>query len=405
MNARKKILFIAEGITAAHFTRCAVIAEGLDQNKWDIYFYTPERYHKLLTKVKKINNLETLPSATFLDAISKGKVAYTQEIITKYVQDELKIFDEIKPDIVIGDARFSLNISTKLRKIPFATIYNAYWSHYSPYRPSAPEIVGFTKYFPAFLNNLIFNLTKYFFYYLNARELNKVRKHFGLKHLSHDLRDFYFAGDMVLYPDTPELVPLKKVPLNHHFIGICNWIMPSPKPIWWEEAKYSKKPLVLVAMGSSGPLHSIEAILQGLENLEVEVILVTSGRDIPHNNKVKFVCNLISYEEVLPHISLVISHGGSSSIYPALAMGVPVLAIPTNLDQHYSTKILEYTHTGLVLRSESVTSSRIKDKVSQILSSPDFQINAKSYSTAIAQYNPAKIVDKTLDNWFEISQS
>src|ERR1700704_2537236 len=116
---RKKILFFAEGITMTHFVRPAALAETLDPAEWDVYFWTPRRYHPLLRQsFTQLGELETMEPATFLDRLARGDPAYPAEVLHRYVLDELRILDEIRPDLVIGDFRLSLCVSAPLRKTP-----------------------------------------------------------------------------------------------------------------------------------------------------------------------------------------------------------------------------------------------------------------------------------------------
>ena len=64
---RKRILFLAEGATMAHFVRPLVLADSLDTAQYDIYFYAPARFSPYLRhKSFKVGELKTMPGEQFL---------------------------------------------------------------------------------------------------------------------------------------------------------------------------------------------------------------------------------------------------------------------------------------------------------------------------------------------------
>lgn len=46
--------------------------------------------------------------------------------LRKYVEADLRVLDEIAPDLVVGDLRISLSVSARLAGIPYIAIANAY---------------------------------------------------------------------------------------------------------------------------------------------------------------------------------------------------------------------------------------------------------------------------------------
>jgi UDP:flavonoid glycosyltransferase YjiC (YdhE family) len=396
---RKRILFLAEGITMAHFTRPAVLAESLDPSEWEVSFRTPRRYHTLLRPtISDVGDLWTLDPGVFLERLANGSVLYAADEIERYVQDELALFKEIQPDLVVGDYRLSLCISGPVGGVAFASIFNAYWSPYGKQRAVVPEL-PVTRWVSPRLLNPLSALVRPLFYALHSKPLNAVRRAHGLEPLSRDIRDFYTTGNLVLYPDIPELVPIAQAP-HHHFIGICPWSAPSPKPGWWDEAMASSRPRVFVALGSSGPVKALPAILEALSDLRVIVILATSGRaggKLPSN---VYAADLLPFEETARRCSVLVSHGGSSGIYPALAAGLPVLALPGNIDTHLSAAVLERSGAGLSVRVERASRATVRAAVERLLSDARFKRAAVTWAGAIARYDTREIFPRVLRQWF-----
>ena len=64
----------------------------------------------------------------FADCIKRGVPFHDLLILKNYAEADLQLIDETKPRIIIGDFRFSLNISTTARKIPLINLTNAHWT-------------------------------------------------------------------------------------------------------------------------------------------------------------------------------------------------------------------------------------------------------------------------------------
>jgi len=399
-SKRKRILFVAEGITMTHFARPAALAEALDPEEWDVHFRTPKRYHPLLRQTfSSLGDLQTIDPVAFLDAMAHGRVLYSKEAIRGYVSDDQKIIQEIRPDLVIGDYRLSLCISAPLCGVPFASIFNAQWSPYGNQPAIVPEM-PVTRWVAPRLLNPLFALLRPAIYAWHAKPVNDIRRSFGLSRLAEDIRAIYTAGDLVLYPDVPEFVPITGAPDHHRFIGICSWSPAVPKPAWWNEVMAAPLPRIFVSLGSSGAVKVLPVVLEAVSSLPVQVILATSGRAVgavPSNVR---TADLLPYEETSRQCAAVVSHGGTGGLYLALAAGTPMLAIPNNIDNHLSTALLEKKGAGIGVRVESASPERLRSVLKRLLSEPGFREAAKKMSVEIARHDTKKIFPELLRQWF-----
>ena len=70
---RKRILFLAEGATLAHFVRPLVLAEAVDCTRYETHFYAPAAFSRYLEgKPILAGRLETMPGEKFLRNIASG---------------------------------------------------------------------------------------------------------------------------------------------------------------------------------------------------------------------------------------------------------------------------------------------------------------------------------------------
>src|SRR5271169_1448736 len=113
--SRRRILFLAEGATMAHFVRPLALADALDTSRYDIHFYAPSRFSGYLKdKPFTIGELRTMPGEQFLANTGKGAPVFPADVIRGYVKQDRELIGRIKPNLVIGDMRLSLPISARL---------------------------------------------------------------------------------------------------------------------------------------------------------------------------------------------------------------------------------------------------------------------------------------------------
>jgi UDP:flavonoid glycosyltransferase YjiC (YdhE family) len=399
--ARKRILFLAEGATMAHFVRPLVLSEALDTDRYDIFFYAPSRFsHFLLNKPFTIGELATMPGEQFLANLSRGASLFPPDVVRKYVKHDRDLISSIRPSLVIGDLRPSLAISARLESTPCAVIANAYWSPYAKRRSIIPAL-PLTRVVPPRLLGPVYKLAEPLAHAVHVGKLNTVRKEFGLPRLPLDMRAMFTEGTYVLYADVPEFVPTYNLPASHHYVGICQWTPPTPKPDWWSHMIADGKPKVLVALGSSGSLRVLPELLRALAKLPISLVIATSGRPMPPTTSETYVADLLPLSETAKKSSVVVCNGGSTGFYPAIAGGTPVLGIPGNADQQLATAVVEESGAGLGVRVEEATEKRLFRTLEKLLFTPEYREAAQKWATVFNRYDSGalfrRFVDETLE--------
>jgi UDP:flavonoid glycosyltransferase YjiC (YdhE family) len=384
---RKRILFLAEGATMAHFVRPLALANSLDPQRYDVHFYAPPRFSRYLQdKPFAVGELRTMPGERFLQNTARGAPMFPADVIRGYVAQDRELIGSLRPDMVIGDMRLSLPISARLEGALCAVMINAYWSPYARRRSILPS-VPLTRFVPPRLLGPVYKLTEPLAYAVHVSGMNRVRKEFGIPPLPADLRALYTEGSYVLYADIPEFVPVSNPPANHRYVGICPWTPPTATPDWWDRMRSDPKPKVFVSLGSSGPLRAFPALLKALSRLPVSVIVSTSGRTLPGIGPEMYAASLLPFTETAGQASVVVSHGGSGGLYPAIAAGTPVLGIPANADQQLSTAVLEESGAGLGVRIEEASPSRLRRALEKLLFDPQYRRSAQQWATVYSRYD------------------
>jgi UDP:flavonoid glycosyltransferase YjiC (YdhE family) len=98
-----------------------------------------------------------------------------------------------------------------------------------------------------------------------------------------------------------------------------------------------------------------------------------------------YTASLLPFVETARHSAVVVSHGGSGGLYPAIAAGTPVLAIPSNADQHLSTTVLVENGGGLGVRVEEASAERLFSALKRIIFEPDFRAAANRWGHIFQQ--------------------
>lgn len=393
---RKKILFVSEDITLAQVVRLVQLAKSLDTSKYDIHFACSD-FREIVFSGTTFTQwkLDNIGQEQVQKALNESKPIYTEDILENYLQEELKLFSKVNPDLIIGDFRLSLSISAPVLKIPLIVLINAYWSPFA-----ANDEIPIPDH--PMVNLLGENLAQFFFnmarpaaFSLFARPVNNLRKKHGLKSLG-TLQETLTYGDFTLYPDTPGLVPTNALPSNHVYLGPVIW---SPQgEIDLTPEKVKDRPILYVTLGSSGKKDLLPEIINSLAKLPVYAMVATAGR-----NAIKNSPDNIYLKDYLPGSAaaagsdLVICNGGSTTGYQGLNEGVPILGIASNIDQYMAMNHIEKAGAGSLLRAGKFNASVFENKIIQMLKNPIFKESALKIKKEFSTYNYKEIFNNVVE--------
>lgn len=370
-----RLLFIAEGSTLAHVGRPLLLARALHASGFDVVFARPVNY----AWMTRDDGFETVDLATqspadFARRLDRGQPLYDFATLERYVQDDLILLQDHRPDVVIGDFRLSLSVSARLAQVPYATLCDAYWSPEAPLEPILP-VFPWTPFAPLSLATLLFRRIAPLAFRLHARPMEALRRAHGLPSLGHDLRRCYTDADLRLFANPAALFPDVTPHACATFIGPLAW---APSGMAMPALRDSSKPLVYVTMGSSGAAHVLGTVLAALARHECEIIVTTAGRPLPEAvDPSRFrVFDYLPGDLVCARASLVVCNGGSPTTNQALVQGVPVLGIARNMDQFLNMRAIERFGAGLTLRADRVASAALEAALDRLLETPSYRLTA-----------------------------
>jgi UDP:flavonoid glycosyltransferase YjiC (YdhE family) len=386
--ACKRILFVSEAITLAQMVRLVMLARALPRDRYEVHFASSQ-FPGFVFDGLDVRRwpLWGLSPDKAMARVASGKRLYSRRVLRRSIEADRQVIQAIKPDLVIGDLRWSLAVSAPMCGVPLVSLINAYWSPFAnrsgfpmPEHPMV-RILGekfAAKYFPCALPWVFAHF---------AAPLNTERRRAGLPEIGSLLEVLTF-GDHVLYADPPELVSTAGLPNHHHFLGPIVWSAPGDLPADW--GTRAGRPPVYVTLGSSGATGCLPVLLEALAAMPVDTLLATAGRELrqrlPANVR---AIPFVDGAAACARARVVIHNGGSSTGYQALAAGTPVLGLPGNLDQYLASERIDQRGAGLSLRSGTLTARQVTANVQRLLDEPAFTKAAASLADVFKKHDAA----------------
>jgi UDP:flavonoid glycosyltransferase YjiC (YdhE family) len=397
---KKRILFIAEAVTWSQVVRLVVLARGLDPNKYEIHFASA-RFDKHLFQGVNFTRwpISLLPPDKIEALVVSGAIrrVYDKAIIEKYVAEELRLYEAIRPDVVVADCRFwSVPVSAPTFGVPSVNIIDAYWSRRAVRErfpmPDHPivRLVGekiAERIFPLAMPMML----RYF-----AAPTNVLRREHGLPEVG-DIIDVMTWGDRVIFPDDPLITPLTHRASYETFLGPVLWSPQVPLPEYWDELGRDR-PMIYATLGSSGTMKAVPPVLEALGDMDVDVVFSTAARFTPKNAPPNVhVIDMIPGDLAARKASVVVCNGGASTGYQALAEGTPIVSIPSNIDQLLAATAMRDAGAGPFLRAATVTSAKVRAAVERVMREERFTQAAQRVAESFTAFDPHARFRATID--------
>jgi UDP:flavonoid glycosyltransferase YjiC (YdhE family) len=391
-RARKRpvILLVAEAVTLAHFARIATLSKALDASAYEVVMASDPRFAALEAPLgNAFHPIWSIPSADFARSLAHGRPLYDADTLSRYVEEDLALIRTVSPDLIVGDFRLSLGVSAQLARVPYAAVVNAYWSPYAKVEYPVPDL-ALTRMLGVTVAQRIFDAARPLAFALHARPLEQVRRRYRLPAIGHDLRTAYTMGDFTLYADVPDLVAMRPLPAHHRHIGPPLWSANVPLPGWWDRLP-DDRPVVTLTLGTSGRAELLPLAVAALAELPVSLIVATAerGAPMPASPNV-FFAEFLPLAQAARRSRVMVCNGGSLTTYQALAAGIPVVGIGSNLDQLLNMRAIEATGAGIGLRAGNFRPGRLKDAVRAALRSSHYDLAAKKAAERLSHIDAGK---------------
>jgi UDP:flavonoid glycosyltransferase YjiC (YdhE family) len=394
----KRILFVAEAVTLAQVVRLVALARALDPARYQVHFASANFDELVFGGTDFIRHPIWSLSPAQIDArVGRGQRLYGRRTLAAYVREERALLQALRPSLVVGDLRLSLAVSAPLERVPYAALINAYWSPFAERDGFPLPEHPIVKLLGVAIAERYFGRALPFVFRHFARPVNWLRRHHGLADLG-TLPEVLTFADHTLFPDIPAIVPTRGLPPHQRYLGYVPWSPPVPLPDWWSRLDPGR-PTIYVTLGSSGRVRCLPAVLAAAGSLGCQVLLATAGRVPPGALPPQvFAAEYLPGHLAARRASLVISNGGSTTGYQALAEGRPVLGIPFNLDQYLASQAIVRRGAGLIVRAGLADARTVEAALARLLMERAFTAQAAILATDLGRSSAttafAELVDR-----------
>ncbi|MCC6697286.1 MAG: hypothetical protein IT365_16780 [Candidatus Hydrogenedentes bacterium] len=392
-----KIVFFPLGYVLAHISRCVEIGKELRARGHEVVYAGDDPAHprsrmKLAAeagfRVERVREpfhpygwdrfVRHGWTASAVDLIRLNTWVPLQGII----EDQVELMREERPDLAVGDASISVSTAAYIAQTPAACIMNAYASHFLS---------------PQSLFHLIIPMYDRF---LLAPKRKRAYERFGVKPL--DALSLLRSIPLIS-PDLPELYDPPSYFPHYHTVGPIWAEHPGPLPDWFGELE-DGTPNVYVTMGSTGLLETfLRRTFRVLGKAPYRFIVTTGGqaseetvRSAPDNFR---ITRYAPGTEILKRSKALIFHGGNGTMYQALLAGVPMISLPSHLEQDVITRIAVSKGFCIRMKARRVSSQRLLENLQRIIEEPQYREAARRYSEPIRAANGVARAADVLEQW------
>jgi UDP:flavonoid glycosyltransferase YjiC (YdhE family) len=194
----------------------------------------------------------------------------------------------------------------------------------------------------------------------------------------------------------------------HAAPGLASFQVARPKapplPSWWGGRK---GPFVYATFGTvTGGFERSHAVyrvaLAALADLPVRVLLTTGSlppeilAEVPPNVHIE---PFVAQDEVVPHASVVLCHGGAGTVLGALAAGVPLVVTPLFADQPNNAERVAAIGAGLAIPEGDLSPESLRAALSRVLQGAPFRAAAQRIASEIAALPTVDEVPATLERY------
>lgn len=282
------------------------------------------------------------------------------------VENELRLFREVRPAAVLTGWCLSVAVSTRAAKLPFVNVlhstsiqeyYRAGLQRW-PDRLYRLRRIFSDERLTRRINHRILTAS------LPVRPYNRIGKKYGIKRHRNFLE--LIEGDHTLLADIPEWVGLPELRDTIHHVGPLPARLELEIPE--EVAKIPRdRPIVYFAMGSSGSPRLVADIIEGFRDKPYRVIapvkaFVEDMRiHVPPN---VIVTGFLPAHKVNPMADLSVIHGGQNTVMNACIAGTPIVGMGMHPEQEANLE-------ACVRKGFAIRLNKWKDKASDVLTAID----------------------------------
>ena len=240
---------------------------------------------------------------------------------------------------------------------------------------------------------------------------NQVLTEIGSPPLTTWVLDVASRFDRFLQLTVPEFeYPRSDLPGTISFVGP---VLPAPAvvsaaelPSWWQDVT-GPRPVVHVTQGTmdNRDLSRLLApTIRAARSRDI-VLVVSTGRDgaeeelralvgeIPENVR---IARFLPYEQLLPHLNLMITNGGYGGVQYALAHGVPLIVAGDTEDKPEVCARVTFSGVGINLKTGTPTEAAVGEAIDAVLADACYANAAAAVAASMRGHNAVASIESEL---------
>ncbi|HUJ19830.1 MAG TPA: glycosyltransferase [Nitrospirota bacterium] len=340
---RKKYLLVPGNNALSHVAKCLALSEALIERGHEARIAVSRKHSAFLTRLS-IEHF-VLPDIQENDDSGFPSVEWFRDPrrIAACIHAEVSLLREYRPDRVLGVFRFTLKASAAIAGVPVDSLICGCMT------PVSEDVLGFAEDEPG--RDMQRIILDGFFRYAGSK-LGASITAFGLPKSNGDIRNS-LLGERTFLWDFPEFAPLRQRKDLLH-VGPISWNRWPADPVDIDLLLAGGQPLAVVAFGTcTVSFTPVLRIVQLLLDRGYTVLLAGGGQKeflgcVPADPRVVSM-TFAPLAAILPHASLVVTHGGQLTVFESLQNRIPVIVMPFQPEQAHSGVCLERMGCGLRL--------------------------------------------------------
>ena len=400
-----RLLLIPENNSLSHIAKCVTVMELLESAGHEIHLAVGKKHSNFLDRLGIAHHVLPDIQETDHGGFPSFKWFSKVETITACIREEVALIDQIRPDRVLGVFRFTLFASAQIAGVPYDSLICGCMT------PQSQEVLGFAE------RDEGRELQRTYlesFYRFAGMKLGLALKNYGLEGID-DIR-YALKGERTYLWDFPEFMPIPPDPHVIHLGPISSRRWPYDR-MNLDSILDSQYPIAVLSFGTCVTDRAIVCrMVDILLQLRYKVIVAAGGqREMLNIRKMDPQVVLLRFaplNEILPHASLLVTHGGQMTVFEALQNEVPTFVMPFQPEQAHNGVCLERigcgdrlipsTHfTGFsddyVKVFNRLSDVEIKARINRVPSNGETRKNLKKMKDVIDRYQGADTLVKLLE--------
>jgi UDP:flavonoid glycosyltransferase YjiC (YdhE family) len=411
--AKRVLLFAPCAFNLAETSRMVEIAKGILRDPvacqvFDVHFISDggdfesmiERHGFALTRMEPRLTPEKIEFIAKVDRGEKFAPAFTDAELVVRINNEIACLKHLDPATVVTGSYVTIPLTCRILRIPLVWVVQSTW---------LPEFfchgAGMTDTIRLALLKTVadwflLQFINFWIGYGFLNPINRAAKHFNVPGFKSIFE--FWRGDITLVAEPPEFSGAT-LPPNHFFTGPLipqNEFALPPEFV----SIPRDKPLIYLAMGSSGTPKIVANVVESFEGKPYRVIAPVKfqldqvpGVRVPSN---VLVTGWLPALEVNKMADLAVIHGGIGTVLTAALAGKPLVGVGMQMEQVANLACLERLGFAIRVPKSGNPSRKIQAAIPKLLDDEPAKAKAAAFSKIIADWDGPKLAAEMLLDHF-----